>query len=73
MMYRAICTWRDLQDGHLYMNGDQFPHDKRAIDPERIEMLISGRNLASKPLIVEAKESIAEAPKPRKIAKKAEK
>lgn len=73
MMYKAVCAWRDLQDGHLYQEGDPFPHDGRAIEPERIETLKNGLNLASKPLIAEANETLAEEPKPRRNAKKAAK
>lgn len=73
MMYKAVCTWRDLQDRHLYNAGDVFPFDGREIAPERIERLLSSKNTASKPLIAEYKETLAQEPKPRKNAKKAAK
>lgn len=63
MMYKALCEWRDLQDEHTYQAGDEYPFDGRAIKPERIEQLLSGNNLARKPLIVKVEEAVKEEPK----------
>ena len=72
MMYVSLCEWRDLQDGHLYQAGEPFPHDGRRIAAERIEMLINGKNRASKPLVKEVKETAdAEAPQKPKRTRKA--
>jgi len=73
MMYKAVCTWRDLEDGHLYEAGDHFPHDGREIPAERIAMLLSSENLANKPVVEKAEEAPTEERKPRRTAKKAEK
>lgn len=67
MMYVSLCEWRDLQDGHLYQAGEPFPHDGRQIAAERIEMLINGKNRASKPLVKEVRETpTADAETPQK-------
>ena len=46
MMYKVICQFRDLSDGHLYNVGDVFPHDGRGIDPSRIAELSGTANKA---------------------------
>ena len=46
MKYISAILWRDLTDGHLYAEGDEFPFDGREIPAERLEMLESGRNEA---------------------------
>jgi len=56
MMYKSLCVWRDLQDGHLYQPGEPFPHDGRAIPDERLITLLNGKNKASKPVIEKAEE-----------------
>lgn len=45
-MYISIRAWRDLTDGHLYAQGETFPHDGRIIPPERAESLLTGNNQA---------------------------
>lgn len=65
-MYKAIYRFRDLTDGHLYEVSDVFPHDGREIPAERLNALLTGKNLAGKPLIAaveEDHEEQAEAPK----------
>ena len=47
MKYISAILWRDLTDGHLYAEGDEFPFDGREIPEERLEMLESGRNEAA--------------------------
>ena len=46
MMYKVICQFRDLSDGHLYNVGDVFPHDGRGIDHSRIAELSGTANKA---------------------------
>ena len=50
-MYRALITFRDLEDGHLYQTGDPFPYDGREIKQERLESLLSERNRSNMRLI----------------------
>ena len=50
-MYKVIDRFRDLTDGHLYEASDVFPHDGREIPAERLNALLTGKNLAGKPLI----------------------
>ena len=50
-MYVSLQAWRDLEDGHLYHEGDSFPFDGREISPERLDELESGRNRAGLRLI----------------------
>jgi hypothetical protein len=50
-MFISLATWRDLTDGHLYHEGEQFPFDGRAVPEDRIEALESGRNRAGLRLI----------------------
>jgi hypothetical protein len=50
-MFISLATWRDLTDGHLYHEGDQFPFDGRAVPEDRIEALENGRNRAGLRLI----------------------
>ena len=67
-MYKALTEFRDLQDGHLYREGDVFPFDGRAIPASRIDELITGQNRANRRLIVFDGESIDPTPKTRKKA-----
>ena len=73
MMYKTLCVFRDLQDGHLYDADEPFPHDGRAIDPMRIDALLTGKNAANKPLITvteELTDTTEETPqKPKKRAR----
>lgn len=52
MKYISAILWRDLTDGHLYAEGDEFPFDGREIKPERLKELESGNNRAGLPLII---------------------
>lgn len=79
-MYRAKVRFRDLQDGHLYEQGDTFPHDGREVPAKRINALATSENASNRPLIEEIVEIVKEAPetvepepahKPRKARKKA--
>ena len=61
---RSLTYWTDLEDGHLYNEGDEYPHDGRKVSPDRIRELSSSMNRAGFPLIE------AESPeKPKKNAK----
>lgn len=73
MQYKAVRRWRDLTDGHLYEQGDAFPHDGRTIAPVRINELLTGQNAACKQMIEQAEELPAPERKTRRTAKKAEK
>ena len=54
--YVVIKDFRDLQDDlHLYRAGDKYPRKGR-VKKERIEELMSDKNLAGEPLIVEVEE-----------------
>lgn len=57
MKFVSTGTWRDLTDGHLYHEGDQFPFDGRAVPGDRIEALESGHNRAGLRLIRADKDS----------------
>ena len=48
---KSIRVWRDLEDGHLYQPGDDFPHDGRVITKERIAELAGTQNKAGFALI----------------------
>ena len=60
MAYKALCRFRDLEDGHLYDAGDEFPHDGRGIDPARIAELSGSLNKAGKALIFAASTAMEE-------------
>lgn len=68
MMYRAVMMFRDLEDGHLYQQGEQYPHDGREVAPERIEALVTGQNKANMRLIEADGEMPQPEQKPRKWA-----
>lgn len=54
--YVVIKDFRDLQDNlHLYRAGDKYPRKGR-VKKERIEELMSDKNLAGEPLIAEVEE-----------------
>jgi len=54
--YIVIKDFRDIQDNmYLYRAGDKYPRKGRA-KKERIEELMSDKNLAGEPLIAEVKE-----------------
>ena len=46
MTYKSKAVWRDLEDGHLYAIGEDFPHDGREIPEERIKELTGTQNKA---------------------------
>lgn len=46
MKYVSTAYWRDLEDGHLYDVGGEFPHDGREISEERLADLMSPQNKA---------------------------
>ena len=72
MGYVSIACWRDLDDGHLYQQGDPFPHDGRDISEKRIADLISTQNKAGFALIKAVEEPKEEIPQETKeVAKKA--
>lgn len=50
-MYKSIVTWRDLEDNHLYAEGDEYPHDGRIVPDKRIAELSSRQNKAGFALI----------------------
>lgn len=50
-MYKSIATWCDLEDNHLYRDGEKYPHDGREISPERIAELSGTQNKAGFALI----------------------
>ena len=66
MQYISTAKWRDLTDGHLYHEGDSYPHDGRKIPAERINALISGQNRAGLRLItaIEAQDDKPQAQTP---------
>ena len=51
MKYISATQWRDLTDGHLYAEGDEFPFDGREVPAERLDELVNGRNRAGLRLI----------------------
>ena len=73
-MYISLATWRDLTDGHLYREGEQFPFDGREVPEGRLDELVSGRNRAGLALIqaVEVQDEPKEARKEEEPEKAAE-
>lgn len=49
--YISLITWVDLEDGHEYLPGEEFPHDGREIPEERINELSSTENAIGIPVI----------------------
>ena len=47
----SITEWRDLEDGHLYNKGDEYPHDGRRVSDERLAELSGTQNKAGFALI----------------------
>lgn len=67
MMWRALETFRDLEDRHLYQAGDGFPHDGRAISRARLNALSGRENATGRPLIAPDEETLKEeAEKPKR-------
>jgi hypothetical protein len=62
MGYVSIAAWRDLEDGHLYKCGEEFPHDGRVIPDNRIEALSSTQNKAGFALIMAVPDKAEEKP-----------
>lgn len=53
MKFEVISRFRDLQDNHVYAEGDVFPHDGRQVSKKRIKALTSEDNKAGYPVIKE--------------------
>ena len=68
MMFQAVCDFRDLTDGHMYLQDEPFPFDGRTVAQERLEELLGSNNKARKPLIVNV--PVAEEEKSVKPARK---
>jgi hypothetical protein len=52
MAYKVIVTFSDLEDnGHLYSVGDVYPRKEVTPTLDRVEFLLSCRNLLGKPVI----------------------
>ena len=47
----SLGTWVDLQDGHEYREGDEFPFDGREIEEKRLNELSTEDNLIQEPVI----------------------
>ena len=60
MGYVSIARWRDIEDNHLYNEGDEFPHDGRELSPQRVDSLVSGKNKAGIALIRPVEEKVIE-------------
>lgn len=51
-IYKVVHKFRDLQDnGHVYREGDIYPHDDVIVTRERIDELKSNKNKIGVPLI----------------------
>ena len=61
-MYKCIERWRDLEDGHLYDMGDEYPYDGREVSAERIADLSSKQNKAGFALIKAVEIPVEEKP-----------
>ena len=49
----SLSRWIDIEDGHLYDQGDKFPHDGREISEDRIRQLSTSDNKIGIPVIGE--------------------
>lgn len=47
----SLTRWVDLEDGHLYDEGEPYPHNGREVPEDRIKELASSDNKAGYPLI----------------------
>lgn len=57
-MYRALKTFRDLQDNaHKYQAGDIFPREGLSVSEDRIEELSTSNNRRGEPMIEKFDES----------------
>ena len=70
MMWRALETFRDLEDRHLYNAGDGFPYDGREISKERLNTLSSRENATGRPLIAQDEEQVTQEPERPKKARR---
>lgn len=52
MKYTSLTTWFDLEGGHEYREGEQYPFDGAEVSAERIEALSTSQNNTGFPLIV---------------------
>lgn len=60
-MYRAIKSFRDLQDNnYLYQAGDIFPRKGMEVSVERIEELSTDKNRRGEPMIEVVVEEVKE-------------
>lgn len=56
MAYKVIVQFADLEDNrHVYHVGDKYPREGLDPSDERIEFLLSPRNLLGKPVIEQVK------------------
>ena len=61
-MYISTKSWRDLEDNHVYHDGEKYPHDGREISAERIAALTSAQNKAGYALIKAVGEEVKKEP-----------
>ena len=70
-MYRVITLFADLEDNkHLYHAGDEYPRKGYKPSIERIEFLLSNRNLLGTP-VIEQVTAAKEAKEAKEVAKNA--
>ena len=63
MKYKVIVTFSDLQDcNHIYNKGDEYPRKGYSPPKERVDSLLTGKNLLHTPLIkrIEEPKSVAQ-------------
>ena len=69
-MYRVTTLFADLEDNkHLYHAGDEYPRKGYKPNIERIEFLLSNRNLLGTPVIEQV--NAAKKPETKEVAKNA--
>lgn len=51
-MYKVLKAFTDLQDGHVYLAGDEYPRKGANPDAKRVEELASEANKRGEALIV---------------------
>lgn len=52
MSHKVVYKFKDLQTGHIYNVGDNFPHDGSVVQKARIKELSTDKNKLKKVLIV---------------------
>jgi len=52
MSHKVVYKFKDLQTGHIYNVGDNFPHDGSEVQKARIKELSTDKNKLKKVLIV---------------------